>query len=1377
MVEDYAIKSKISRYKTLAKIAGSLKRINGAKKTTASELAFLNWGTRDSALICRWLYEVVGTLTYPEEKSWHKYRFDGHEHERGTGIIKIPKKALAPDLAMDRQHEIVIRRPREPMVASIDLLDKWFVPGSTQRGGQPCEATISVWGLQRKEKASRHFDLEVYGSNYAKVKKFTPKSPMPAQLEAIKNPTVLYRLVQAMPTDGTKLIKWDGHVTTDKGILGKKGNKQRHVNVLFSPYTYVTRVAKDEAASQDARIALKAFWPRVAAGVADYRFLDIEWKVSGCGKRLKHGQLLIFDRTDRVIFRKPLEKEELESKESFHSFTWDGEAFQWDKRRKRVKLGRRRGRKYIKTVTIHERDAPFRVQVQGHSDEYEASPIALAAMQTEVRLFVHPSASQYSGKHAPLNPNSLNFRLADPLTEKWRDNAISAKKACDGIAADTKSIPRVKKKLRMARKMVAHQKKQVEELKSSGATGKGSGLPRHQRYLQECEASRDKHLRQLSVLEKRLKTQKAALNVAEETLSWSQRAKYHLSSAGLHPGAMHLPISSDTETKRVLKQLQRAVPKRNVNPDKKYFMPLDVTGTTANDREDPTVQVLRELPANWRPTFGNASLNNLTPTQAEALFNENTIPAPTKTASRKSKRRAAKPKQGQMILWLDDPLTQYVDMKARKRHKEGTPPKKSDSARYAEGYGITRPRVPLQVDIPLRPRDTKGRGLLAPATESLCNDATREATGFLRVDFSFVDLGEDLSAIDVTAKTLMLDEKGKIIRDSEGNGYKSGIYDKRYVRSRAWMHALFGTAALKSRFNNCPDFYGGLRPVPVENGTPNIKKTEHKDYTAPVATTKNGHLYPWPAMKASEHRTIYVYSHDDLGDPGVTVEPLARGRAGVYMRPSTIAGDGYCYSAKIRMDWDWAEDAPHPNADILAYRYGFESEPGSPAATSAGIRLWRRVPFKGHLKWSKTDPDWKVVDQLNKYYAPAFVHFVSEKPLQWGSKTKHAQKPKPGQRPEVTLTPNDLTGWAKPFLENYLHNYLGQPSAVKAHGGRKKTIGWYAKLEKEQIVDSDYAWPFSKEPRLALQLLRRPGTTLANFETKHRYIDLAITAFQKSLQLRKKYDRGKHTTGKEKGNYKDGGRPFADFLFEIFEKETGIFAGVLTTTFTLMPPLELEEYICSSNKCRSTIVVLQNNATPAQKKERPKCKVEGCKGHSGPKTPRKTAFWSNFGLPAWGGGHRFSSVPGIWMPASRYEEGAPLWAHEYGHALGLAHSAGHETTVPNSSRPHPGGSVDTEHDCVHNDPTNKKNIWFRSSPARTCGRENWPPVKDGKLYRRRLVEPDGWGHHSERWDTYCMMSYSLPRENLYFCGKCLLQLRGWEKVTKLDNPDKKVRDR
>lgn len=105
--------------------------------------------------------------------------------------------------------------------------------------------------------------------------------------------------------------------------------------------------------------------------------LKIKWKIKNTSK-LDQGLLQITDGSGKLVFQKPLPKGKCGQGEQ--EFQWDG--------------------KYAKDVknsangdAIIPQDMPYRVQLQAHTAMDKPEGLALAAMHTEVRLYVHPQTA------------------------------------------------------------------------------------------------------------------------------------------------------------------------------------------------------------------------------------------------------------------------------------------------------------------------------------------------------------------------------------------------------------------------------------------------------------------------------------------------------------------------------------------------------------------------------------------------------------------------------------------------------------------------------------------------------------------------------------------------------------------------------------------------------------------------------------------------------------------------------------------------------------------------------------------------------------------------------------------------------------------------
>src|SRR5262249_38773142 len=147
-------------------------------------------------------------------------------------------------------------------------------------------------------------------------------------------------------------------------------------------------------------------------------------------------------------------------------------------------------------------------------------------------------------------------------------------------------------------------------------------------------------------------------------------------------------------------------------------------------------------------------------------------------------------------------------------------------------------------------------------------------------------------------------------------------------------------------------------------------------YKAPFGIGEDDSLLPWLAGDAVAQHTVATVVHDDLGQDAAKLFPDLVGKAGVYLRPSIIAADGYDYRAQVSFEAPPA-GASHPNREVLKARYA-----KLPQAHLATLRVWRKTSIRGYVGWVDApvlDPTWQ--DALTKVmarYTQANVHFVNE---------------------------------------------------------------------------------------------------------------------------------------------------------------------------------------------------------------------------------------------------------------------------------------------------------------------------------------------------------------------------------------------------------------
>jgi len=345
------------------------------------EIALCNWGTAEPAEVRRLLFEYIGW----EQPGADPGRIVLKPHNNANREILLPKcwekeeKKRDKSLGLDKTHTIKVRvAPAPPVAISINTLSRWFIPGL-----ESCDLTYSLEGLAKN---AVKVDLEVYGSNYCTAGAWNNGFVNFAAAD-LKDTKLYEKAEQTSAPErksGLAIAEWKGKVTASAGALGKKdpGNKDRVINVAFSPYTAVLRYYKDDG-DKAARLELDAFWPQfddTGAAVADS--LKIRFAVRG-SDRIKStnggGTLLVVDGAGEVVFREPISLANLGKKDAgFNEVAWTGD---YSPNTKQNSKGG------AKTIAA---DMPYRVQVQVHTGPDQANGLALAAMSTEVRLYVHP---------------------------------------------------------------------------------------------------------------------------------------------------------------------------------------------------------------------------------------------------------------------------------------------------------------------------------------------------------------------------------------------------------------------------------------------------------------------------------------------------------------------------------------------------------------------------------------------------------------------------------------------------------------------------------------------------------------------------------------------------------------------------------------------------------------------------------------------------------------------------------------------------------------------------------------------------------------------------------------------------------------------------
>lgn len=373
-VRDKAISHEVAKGDTLATIATKYK---GKDDVPADldwkEIALYNWATVAEAEVVRALCERVGSSVPGATISGAApadLALDPAFGPSSPEAILVPKLWKPTGLAVQKQHKIEVRRRTPASAIGITKLDKWFIPDH-----ETCDVDYAAVG---EPAHADTVDLQVYASNYGKLKDWKDGLPEFEPLPGVP--------VYAAEAKGGKVRDWKGLSKCDQGALAPDGHP---LNVAFSPYTVVLRYAK-KGTHGDARITLAPLWVTFDAdGKPVPASCKIAWTIENAAMKL--GLVLIADRTGAIVFAKGLNEGDLGT----GSYEWDG--------------------KDATGALVKADGMPYRVQIQAHTGIDTEDGLALAAMHTEVRLYVHATTHAVDAK--PYDPTtdqvSLDLSIAD----------------------------------------------------------------------------------------------------------------------------------------------------------------------------------------------------------------------------------------------------------------------------------------------------------------------------------------------------------------------------------------------------------------------------------------------------------------------------------------------------------------------------------------------------------------------------------------------------------------------------------------------------------------------------------------------------------------------------------------------------------------------------------------------------------------------------------------------------------------------------------------------------------------------------------------------------------------------------------------------------
>jgi hypothetical protein len=614
------------------------------------------------------------------------------------------------------------------------------------------------------------------------------------------------------------------------------------------------------------------------------------------------------------------------------------------------------------------------------------------------------------------------------------------------------------------------------------------------------------------------------------------------------------------------------------------------------------------------------------------------------------------------------------------------------------------------------------------------NDFSRKATGPIRIDWTFRDL-------------------------PLADNVNTALYESNRARPQRFLTnvitALKGTHNGKDAFN-CPQASGGLRAASY--------------YRTPFGYGNTDSLSPWKAVDDSGNSVVCSLAHDDLGQDADRVHATHLGKAGVFLRPSIIAGDGYQFRAQVNFR-DVPGGATHPNFKVLRERY--ETTKLAQAVTTK-VRMWRKTSLRGYIPWeAATDRYWgngrDYETKFRTFFDPCFVHFVQEKT---------------GAAP--LFTPDTLfpAGAGEVAYRTLIGNNTG------SKGVNVKTDHYRPAAEVTRSLL--YVWPWSTHKHLGINSVPPPGTAVGSYYDVHLYPSTGSSVFDETWRRIR--------------------APLVHEAIKQIEQTQGVMRGHTIGEFRASPEYWVQKYYCDTCGTDQLLVELTAAGGSGVGED---CRVAVCAGHlvtgahrqyrcnhggcgrtsawttvnmtghactrtcTGTLSVSSSASWLSFksrlfstvtttytcgtcgktkdvsepanatggqtgvvcaklcpgtfqpigparvneigehtdmmGLPAAG-----ESMGGLWLFCT-YGRGVSTWAHEIAHHKHLEHGPGG------------GGYNVAHHDSV---------------TGTIAPLNGFPAGKKG-------------------WDRVCMMGYvrtgfgAADPDRGYFCGKCILRLRGW----------------
>jgi hypothetical protein len=525
--------------------------------------------------------------------------------------------------------------------------------------------------------------------------------------------------------------------------------------------------------------------------------------------------------------------------------------------------------------------------------------------------------------------------------------------------------------------------------------------------------------------------------------------KLRLAKAGYHPGPVE-DGEGQTPYLRAVKEFQRDHAKPGVAPAER----LKADGSL----DALTKTAIASQAANRRPLFAQDSRTDMA--------------ADTDITS------ALNVKGTQIVVWVDD-RHNHTDIPAQGL---GALLPNMDLEQYHGGMSLTgdgkvakdkssicRPFLPVEAALPLMKKADKLQDP-APVVPEV-TDSMRRATGPIRVDWTFRDLAPEYK-VDTSKYTATRVRPLRFLTDVMTNNK--------------------GTHNDKDAFN-CPVPLGGLR--------------DGNYYQNPFGIETES-LMPWKTLADGGVKTVCSVAHDDLGQDEARVYEPRLGKAGVYLQPSIIGGDGYQFRAQVSFR-DLPSGSTHPNWKALRDRY---DETKLPQAHTSPMRLWRKDSYRAHVRWA-AGSNWGAYDgQAATFFEAGMVHLVQEG---GGNDFRATQL---------------FTGGLNAYKAIVTANVTGGMGNSKPNGYRDAA---------EITFTDNFVWPWSSARHLGVEGVPPPGTAPGNYAAVFR--DQIFTDTWRAFR-----------------------DPLAFTMLSEIERNHGLLRGHMIAEFDASPPLWIQQYFCDT---------------------------------------------------------------------------------------------------------------------------------------------------------------------------------------------------------------------